>query len=86
MYLHLGQGTVVPFGAVTGIFDLDNTTQSYITRDYLRRAEQAGQIVNISEDIPKSFVVCVDGGRRTVYLSQLATATLLKRGESMVFE
>lgn len=86
MYLHLGQDVVVPQSSVIGIFDTDNTTQSYITRDYLSRAEKSGRIVNVSDDIPKSFVICEENGEVTVYLSQLNSSTLLKRSESDSFE
>ena len=79
MYLHLGKGTVVDDREIVGIFDLDITSQSYLTRQYLTAAEKNGQVVNAAEDIPKSFVVCGDKGKKTVYLSQMATATLLKR-------
>ena len=86
MYLHLGQNIVVPESSVIGIFDIDNTTQSHITRNYLNRAEKCGNIINISDDIPKSFVICSDEGKTTIYLSQLASSTLLKRSESFMFE
>lgn len=86
MYLHLGQNVVVPHSAVIGIFDMDNTTQSHITRAFLNGAERTGQIVNVSEDIPKSFILCEENGQRTIYLSQLASSTLLKRSESTSFE
>lgn len=82
MYLHLGKGTVVNTGEIIGIFDLEITSQSHLTRRYLAAAERSGQVVNASEDIPKSFVVCEHMGRRTVFLSQMACATLLKRAES----
>ena len=58
MYLHLGKGTVVNTGEIIGIFDLDITSQSHLTRKYLNLAEKAGQVINAAEDIPKSFVVC----------------------------
>ena len=58
MYLHLGQNVVVPEADVIGIFDLDNTTGSHITRKFLGEAEKAGRIVSVSDDLPKSFVVC----------------------------
>ena len=83
MYLHLGKGRVVDEAEIVGIFDLDITSQSHLTRSYLRMAEKAGQVINASEDIPKSFVVCCDGRRRTLYLSQMAAATLLKRSEAI---
>ena len=81
-YLHLGKGTLVPADTIIGVFDLDITSQSHLTRQYLRRAEQAGQVLNAAEDIPKTFVVCQDRGETRVYLSQMAAATLLRRAES----
>ncbi|MEL4107106.1 DUF370 domain-containing protein [Oscillospiraceae bacterium WX1] len=86
MYLHLGQNVVVPTGSVVGIFDLDNTTGSHLTRAFLSRAEKAGQVVNVSADLPKSFIVCRDGGITTIYLSQLASSTLFKRSETIRFD
>ena len=87
MYLHLGKNTVVRRDDVVAVFDLDNSSQSYLTREDLRHADQNGQIVNISEDLPKSFVVCsTPSGEQIVYLSQLSSATLLKRSETMSFE
>ncbi|MCD8144419.1 MAG: DUF370 domain-containing protein [Oscillospiraceae bacterium] len=82
MYLHLGQSVVVHEDDIIGVFDLDVTSQSHITRDYLARAEKAGKVVNVSEEIPKSYVLCDDGKRERLYISQLSTATLLKRYES----
>ena len=86
MYLHIGQNVVVPKSAVIGVFDIDNTTASHITRKYLNSAEKRGEILNIAEDIPRSFVVVCDGGKNTVYLSQLSSATLLKRSDTHVIE
>jgi len=82
MYLHLGKGTVVNTDIIIGIFDLDITSQSHLTRKYLSMAEKAGQVINAAEDIPKSFVVCSEDGKLTVYLSQMACSTLLRRSES----
>ena len=80
MYLHLGQETVVTFDEIIGIFDLDTTTVSKITRDYLKRAELAGNVVNVSTELPKSFTVCKDEkGKTTVYISQISSSTLYKR-------
>ena len=80
MYLHLGQSVVVPHRDVVASFDLDNTTWSRRTRGSLEKAEKRGQVVDVSGDLPKSFVLCRDrtGGTR-VYLSQLSAATLRGR-------
>ena len=81
MYLHLGSSVVIRQRDVVGIFDLDNTTSSRITRDFL--TQRAGRVVTVGDDLPKSFLLCRDGaGETTVYLSQLSSATLLKRMES----
>ncbi|NCE63821.1 DUF370 domain-containing protein [Pseudoflavonifractor sp. 524-17] len=85
MYLHLGQSVVVPFGDIIGIFDLDNTTASHLTRAFLTRGEQEGRVVNVCEDLPKSFVLCQEEDPR-IYISQLAPATLVRRAESNSFE
>lgn len=82
MYLHLGSGAVVRSESIVGVFDLDNTSQSHLTRKYLTAAEKAGQVINVAEDIPKSFVVCKDSAGMRVYLSQMSSQTLLKRAEN----
>ena len=80
--LHLGKGNSVDTDEIIGVFDLDITSQSHLTRRFLRESEKAGLVVNAAEDIPKSFVLCREGENNTVYLSQMATATLLKRAEA----
>ena len=86
MYLHLGQSVVVPEADVIGIFDLDNTTGSKITRKFLNDAERAGNVINVSDELPRSFIVTDEENEVTVYLSQLSPQTLLKRTETMRFE
>ena len=86
MYLHLGSGALVEKKSIIGIFDLDITSQSHLTRKYLNIADKSGQVINVAEDIPKSFVVCNDSGGMKIYLSQMSTQTLLKRNnEDMIF-
>lgn len=80
MYLHLGMDKVITFDEIIGIFDLDTTTVSKRTRDYLSKAEKAGIVENVCYDIPKSFIVCRDKkGNEKVYISQISSSTLLKR-------
>ena len=86
MYLHLGQSVVVPEADILGIFDMDNTTSSRITRDFLSQAEKTKSITNVSEELPKSFVVCAKNDKTEVYLSQLSTQTLHKRSGTMKFD
>ena len=87
MYLHLGNDVAVRKDEILGIFDLDNTSQSIVTRKYLSAAEKAGTVVNAAGlELPKSFVVCARDGTQTVYLSQLNSSTLLRRSDSLGLE
>lgn len=83
MYLHLGEKTVVNTNYIVGIFDIENSSVSKDTRDFLRdNGKGRYQVVNVSYEMPKSFVVCNSGGikgKNTVYISQISAATLRKR-------
>ena len=52
MYLHLGEKTVIRADSIIGIFDLDNTTVSKNTRNFLKQAQNNGEITDNNEDIP----------------------------------
>jgi hypothetical protein len=80
MYLHLGQDTVVKVEEIVGIFDIETSTISKTTRKYLADAQKSGIVVNVSMEMPKSFVLCCNKNKKvTVYISQISTTTLLKR-------
>ena len=80
MYLHLGQDTLIKTSDMIGIFDMDNTSVSKNTRDFLAVSEKKGRVISVTTDLPKTFVVCRKGkGEPRVYLSQISTATLRKR-------
>ena len=78
MYLSIGHDMAVRERAVIGIFDLDNTTTSKRTREFLSAAEQEGQVVPC-DDLPKAFVVTAEYGMDRVYLTALSPSTLEKR-------
>lgn len=82
MYLHLGQNTVVKISDIVGVFDLDNSTVSKHTRNYLATAQKENRVINVSMELPKSFVVCKNHEKEIVYISQMSCATLLKRADS----
>ena len=83
MYMHLGQNIVVPKKSVIGVFDLDNTTGSRTTRQFLNEAEKNGRIFSVAGEFPRSFVVCEEDGGSKVFLSQLSPQTLQKRSEAI---
>ena len=70
MYLHIGQNEILPDRRVIGIFDLDKCSYGKRTREYLAAAEKEGVVLDVSGEIPKSFVVCDHPyHRQIVYLS-----------------
>ena len=78
MYLSIGNDMAVRDTSLIGIFDLDNTTTSKRTREFLESAEKDGQVVPC-DDLPKSFVLTAEYGLSRVYLTALNVSTLEKR-------
>ena len=82
MYLHLGEKTVIRTDDIIGIFDLDTSTISKNTRDFLSQSEKDGKVINVSFELPKSFILCREKEIYRVYISQISSQTLLKRNYS----
>ena len=79
MYLHLGNDVVINTSNIVAMFDIDACTVSKKTRDFLAEAQKNGEVINVSYELPKSFVICNDNGKTSVYISQLSTKTLSRR-------
>ncbi len=80
MYLAIGNDMAVRSSGVIGIFDMDNTSTSKRTREFLTKAEEEGLVVPC-DDLPKSFLVTSEYGMDRVYLSSLSSHTLEKRSQ-----
>ena len=78
MYLNIGSDMAVRDKSIIGIFDMDNTSTSKRTREFLASAEQAGEVVPC-DDLPKSFVLTAEYGLNRIFLTSLSSATLEKR-------
>ena len=78
MYLSIGNDMAVREKSIIGIFDMDNTSTSHRTRDFLSRAEKDGRVVPC-DDLPKAFLLTAEYGFDRVYLTSLSTTTLEKR-------
>ena len=79
MYLHVGKDVILKTEDIIGIFDLDTATVGKSTRNYLAKREKQGEVINVTSELPKSFIVCEKDNKRQVYISQISTATLEKR-------
>ena len=79
MFLHLGNDCVVRKSEIVGIFDIENTSISKDTKVFLSAVAKRGKVVYVTNELPKSFVVCEREGKLTTYISQISVATLRKR-------
>jgi hypothetical protein len=81
MYLHIGGNHVIDRRDIIGVFDIEKSTVSNITRDYLRKQEKRGRVITIVSDMPKSFIIVAKDSNTYVYLSSISPVTLRKRYE-----
>jgi len=78
VYINIGNDMSVRDSSIIGIFDMDNTSTSKRTRQFLEQAQKNGEIVPC-DDLPKSFIITSQYAMTRVYESTLSSATLEKR-------
>ena len=76
MYLHARRDTVIRENRIVAVFDLDLASQNKDTLEFLRRAEKEGRIINVTDELPKAFILTDDG---KIYFTQLSAQTLIGR-------
>lgn len=76
MYLHAGRDTVIRTKTIVAVFDLDYASQNKDTLEFLRKAEKEGRLINVTDELPKAFILTND---KKVYLTQLSSQTLIGR-------
>ena len=82
MYLHVGNNKNIRTKTIIGIFDMDNTTDSAVTRKYLNTKQKKKLVMSASDgEIPKSFVLFEEDGERKICFSPLSVAALKGRIE-----
>ena len=80
MFLHIGGDIEVNKKYIVAIFDLDNTSTSKITKEYLKNATLNNRVINVSEeDLPRSYILTFENGEEKIYISPISSQTLLKR-------
>jgi hypothetical protein len=81
MYLHIGSNKNIRKKNIIGMFDIDNSTISRTTRQYLSRAETRGEVSAACEELPRAFVLYQENGKNKICFSQLSSTALLGRCE-----
>ncbi len=76
MYLHVGGDYLIKKDKIVGIFDIENTSISKHTREFFKKSEKGKKVINVSFDLPRSFILDKD---ENVYISPISPQTLLKR-------
>lgn len=79
MYLHVGNHKMIRVRDVIGIFDMDHTTTSSITRQFLKEKEKQLLVEIAAVDIPKSFILFEENGLYKICFSPLSSAALRGR-------
>jgi len=80
MYIHLGRDVIINNNDIIACFDIDKTTVSKTTRDFLKKAQNKDEIIHIDmNELPKSFIVTEQRGDSRVYLSNLTVQTIQRR-------
>lgn len=78
----MGADKIVKSGDIVGVFDLDTSTVKKTTRNFLKSNEKSQKIETLSNEIPRSFVVCEDEKEKSekikIYLSPINSTTLTK--------
>ena len=79
MFLHVGNNKNIRTSSVIGIFDMDNATVSAVTRKFLSARQREKAVWSVSYDIPKSFILYLDGGEYKICFSPLSASSLRGR-------
>ena len=80
MFVHLGSDVVVSLNDIIAIFDLESTSMSKRTREFLDLSQKSGIVVDVSKyDLPKSYILCEKNKQIYLYISPLSASTVYKR-------
>lgn len=85
MFIHLGNDAVIRRDNIVAVFDMENTTTARQSREFLAKAQKDGCVVDICDDLPKSYIVANSDGVTTVYISSVSSRTLAKRTKQKNF-
>lgn len=80
MFLHLGADAVVALQDIISIHDYKGA-KSVISREFMKKAHGKKNIIDVSDNRPKSFIVT----SAHVYLSAISSLTLKKRAENLYY-
>ena len=82
MYLHIGNSESIKKSEIIGIFDLDTSTVSGITKKYIEKMQKNGRVEYNDTDLPRTFIIIKDKKREKIKLSRISATSLIQRTEN----
>ncbi len=79
MFVHIGKNLSINEKEIIGIFDMESSTVSTETRNFLKNMQDDMKTVSLCDDIPKTFVLCDNEMTDTVYITQISAKSTLNR-------
>lgn len=79
MFMHLGGDVVISLKDIISIMDIESSSTSGVTKEFLKTAEDEGFIRRITENEEKSFILAEKDKKTIIYLSPISSVTLHKR-------
>ena len=79
MYFHIGNGKSVRDKDIIGIFDLDTSTISKITKKYISEKEKNSLIEYGDYDLPRAFIVTKSRKKEKIILTRISSVGLKQR-------
>ena len=86
MFLHIGNKKSVKKRDIIGIFDLDTSTVSKITRKYISNMQKSGKVTYLDSDVPRAFILTGDKNESEIKLSRISSVGLKIRMSEKVYE
>ncbi len=77
--MQLEKGESIDKREIIGIFDMETASLSASTKDFFRIKEEERGVVNVCNDLPKSFIVCQGEYSDRMYISGISTESIKKR-------
>jgi len=84
MYVHIGKDSVINSKDIIGVFDIENTSISKKTIEFLNFSEKNKKVINVCSDIPKTFIVTNNNYKSNIYITQVSSSTVKKRLKNKV--
>ena len=82
MYLHIGNSESIKKSEIIGIFDLDTSTVSSVTKKYIEKMQKEGKVEYNDTDLPRTFIIVKNKKEEKLKLSRISATSLIQRTEA----